>query len=551
MKRAISTIFMIFALLVAFSASAALMPNTPFQVVWDEDSSEIERGEGFELVVTIQMPEGHYLYADDTELDFTSLDGLFIEDIKYPEPTLHDDNYQGGRVEVYDGELRIIITGHVPETLDSGEHDLIANLKFRGCSPKICFRPEVRELPFILEVVGVKELSADSLEVEGQSVDRKESLPDEENASSGIISRISEMDLSVLMGQSIFISLFMVFFAGILTSLTPCVWPIIPVVLTFIGVHPHKRFRENLLLAASLTAGLILVYAVLGLIAVAVGKNLGFLFQQRWFLALVVVFFVAMSLSMFGLFNIQLPRKWQGLLHGLGGEGYRGAFLAGMGTGLVASPCSGPVIAALLGYVALKHDYLAGFLLLIVYGLGMSLIILLLGTLYGELVGRLKGGVWMLWVRRALGIILLFPALFYMGTLFGWTPETSFSDHSGVRVEWLDSERDALKFAEQANRPVMIEFTANWCPPCRALERRFFRRPDVVKLSYQLVPFRVDATVETKKIRELINRYGVMGWPTVIFLSPDGKRYTDLRVVDYSPDLIEKNMRRAIERSKK
>jgi len=253
MKRAISTIFLTFVLGVAFSASAALMPRTPFQVVWDKDSSEIERGEDFELTVTIRMPEGHYLYADDTELDFTSLDGLLIEDIKYPEPTLHDDDYQGGRVEVYDGEFKITISGHVPNMLDSGEHDLIAELRFRGCSPKICFRPEVKELPFLLEVVGVEEVLND-LEAKDENLDREAILPEEDKPSVGMISRISEMDLSVLMEQNIFISLLMVFLAGILTSLTPCVWPIIPVVLTFIGVHPHKRFRENLLLAASLTA---------------------------------------------------------------------------------------------------------------------------------------------------------------------------------------------------------------------------------------------------------------------------------------------------------
>jgi thioredoxin:protein disulfide reductase len=546
MKRSIVTFFVVFVMLLAASANAALPPASPFQLSWNEHPPVMKRGQPFELAVTIRMPDGHYLYADDVELDFTSLEGLLVEDVEYPSPTLHEDPYQGGEVEVYEGAVRIIIVGRIPDTLDVGEHDLVAKLKYRGCSPKICFRPEVRDLPFIIEVAGGVPASSPSESSAGKvaTVGTEESVAPSINR--GLM---AGMELSDIFGQGVLFSMLMVFLAGILTSLTPCVWPIIPVVLTVIGVHPHKRFRENLLLAASLTAGLILVYAVLGMIAVLIGKNLGFLFQQRWFLAIVVIFFIAMSLSMFGAFHIHLPRKWQGVMHNLGGEGYRGAFLAGMGTGLVASPCSGPVVAALLGYVALKHDYLVGFVLLIIYGLGMSLIIILLGTLYGQLAVRLKGGVWMVWVKRALGIMLLFPAVFYMGSLFGWTPESSMFNSTKVHVEWLDSEKDALKFAKREGRPVMVEFTANWCPPCRALDRTFFSRDDVVQLSYQLVPLRIDATVETDDIEKLVNRYRVRGWPTVIFLDPNGKRYRDLRVKDYSPEAIEYGMREAIKRA--
>ena len=546
MKRIIFTVLAVCVLQFVPQAHAALIPTSPFQLSWEEHPPEMARGQAFELVVTIRVPDGHYLYADDTELDFTSLEGLLVEDVKYPTPSLHEDSYQGGEVEVYEGDVRIVISGRVPETLDAGEHDLIAKLKYRGCSPRICFRPEVREIPFIFEIKrGSFGAKVPSSSIADNAVKESEGAHDIAK-SRGIL---ANMDFSEIFGRGILISVLMVFLAGVLTSLTPCVWPIIPIVLTFIGVHPHKKFRENLFLAASLIAGLILVYALLGMIAVVIGRNLGFLFQQRWFLAFVVIFFVAMSLSMFGAFHIHLPRKWQGMMHNLGGEGYRGAFLAGMGTGLVASPCSGPVIAALLGYVALRNNYFVGFGLLIVYGLGMSLIILLLGSLYGQLACKLKGGLWMVWVKRALGIMLLFPAIFYMGSLFGWTPESSMFDRGEIHIEWLDSERDALKFAEREGRPVMIEFTANWCPPCRALQRRFFSRDDVVQLSYQLVPLKVDATVETNEVKRLVNRYGVLGWPTVIFLSPDGKRYRDLRVNDYDPKAIERNMREAIERA--
>jgi thiol:disulfide interchange protein DsbD len=188
--------------------------------------------------------------------------------------------------------------------------------------------------------------------------------------------------------------------------------------------------------------------------------------------------------------------------------------------GLVASPCSGPVLASVLGYVALAGSYALGFVLLLVYGAGMGLLLLVVGTAYGELAGKLRGGAWMLWIRRGLGILLLFPAAFYRGSLFPWT-----------------------------GRPVMLEFTAAWCPPCQALEHHFFSRADIARESAALVPLRVDATVESREVRALISRYRVVGWPTVLFLSPEGRPYEDLRVGDYDPKAIEFGMMEAVRRA--
>ncbi len=544
MKRAFVILLLALGLLRAAPVTAAFPTESPFRLSWEEALIPLAAGDAFELSFTVRAPEGCFLYADETDLEFVSLEGVHIAEVIYPEPTLHEDPFTGRKVSVYAGDSEITIVGRVPPDLDDGEHDLVAELYLKGCSPTICYRPEVREIAFRLDISGGGGTPAE------ETTTAMPVRAAETGERPGIGALVRQGDFTAIMGQGVLVAFLVVFLAGILTSLTPCVWPVIPVVLLFVGVHPHRRWRENFLLALLLTAGLVLVYALLGVIAAAVGKNLGFLYQQRWFLALVVLFFVAMALSMFGLFDLRLPRRWQERFHRMGGEGYRGAFLAGLGLGLVASPCAGPVIAGVLGYVALQRGYLLGFALLIVYGLGMGLLFVVLGTAYGEFAGRLKGGVWMVWVRRALGVLLLFPAAFYMGSLFGWSPDGILSRTDSPRVEWLDSTRDAMRFARREGRPVMVEFTAHWCPPCRALDRIFFRRDDIVQLSYQLVPLRVDATIETEPVRRLIERYGVMGWPTVVFLSPEGKPYPDLRVSDSDPEAIERGMREAIERTR-
>lgn len=543
MERRFHLLVWVLLVLLAFEAQAALRPYSPFQLSWDDRPQVVPRGRSFNLKLLIQMPKGYYLYADETDVDFVSLEGLLVREVRFPRPTIHSDPFLKRPVEVYRGRVEIFIEGEVPEGLDKGEHDLVARVTIKGCSPKLCLKPEVREVPFSIEVTELT--TAETWPHRHQ----RANMGAASQAQPVLGGLLKSQDFSLILDRGVMLTVLVVFIAGLLTSLTPCIWPVIPVVLIFVGIHPHKRFRENLLLAALVISGMILVYAVLGIGAVAIGKNLGFLFQRRWFIALVVLFFLAMSLAMFGVFDLRLPRRWHRRLHQLGGEGYRGAFLAGLGTGLVASPCSGPVIAALLGYVALQRSYVAGFGLLLVYGLGMGLLIMLIGAAYGQLAQRLKGGPWILWVKRALGIILLFPAAFYMGSLFGWPPPSSVHPRGELRIEWLDSERDALRFAARESRPVMIEFTARWCSPCRALERRFFSRDDIVQLSFRLVPLRVDATVETKEVARLIDRYRVAGWPTIVFLDPQGRAYKDLRVSDYDPQLVERSMREAIRRA--
>jgi len=546
MKRPINYLIVFIVLLAAVAAGAAIGPATPFKVGWDGIERSLAPGSEFAIELSIDMPEGYYLYADDTEIDFASLEGLFVTDVEYPKATPYDDPFTGRTVDILKGRATFTVKGKVPEGLSLGQHELTALVRFRGCSPTLCYRPEQKEVPIDVSVVSATEVAP---EEEGRPDVAARPAAEGAAPQMGLRGMLKVKDFTVLLERGTIVAILIVFLAGLLTSLTPCVWPVIPAVLMFVGVHPHKRFWENLAIAATLVGGLILTYALLGIAVVAFGKNLGFLYQQKWFLVLVVLFFVAMSLSLLGVFDLSLPAKWHNAMHRLGGEGYRGAFLAGIGLGLIASPCAGPVLAALLGYVALQGSYVRGFALLVVYGLGMGVVLMLLGATFGELADKLRGGAWMVWIKRALGIMLLFPAAFYMGVLLGFGDDVRVIGGE-PRVEWVMSEREALKLASESNRPVMMEFTASWCPPCQKLERSFFSRANIVSMSYMMVPLRVDATVETPEVRRLINKYGVAGWPSVIFLDPKGRQIRELRVNDYDPGAIEEGMKEAICRTK-
>lgn len=542
MKKILAVVLLAVTLLVPLSGRAALNPDSPFEVIWDEGPIKVEAGRKFKASITIRVPPDHYIYADKTEVDFASLEGIRIDEVKYPRSETMQDPYFGKTMDVFKNDVTIEIIGRIPETFKAGERELDALLSFQGCSSKLCLRPEELQLAFRIDIEAAKEEPAQSREAVSKE---GEAVPGE-----GLGSFIRSQDFAPIAERGMFFAMIVVFLAGLLVSLSPCILPIVPVVLLTIGVEAQKKWLRNISLAATFVAGLVIVNAGLGLLASAFGKTIGFLFQYRIFLVAVVIFFVAMALSMFGLYEFRPIGFIHRSLQKIGGRGYRGAFLMGLATGLIASPCASPVLVALLGYVGLKQNYALGSLLLVIFGLGMGSLFIIFGAAYGELAGKFKSGKRAVWVRRALGVLLLIPAVFYLRALVRW--DGVF--HPGVdtgkpRIEWVATKKDGLKFAGRSGRPMMVEFYADWCPPCRTLESKFFTNEEVMDLAYKMVPVRIDATVSTPEVDALVREFHVIGWPAFFFLSPDGKLYDDLTVISYDPDKLLESMREAVKRS--
>lgn len=481
-------------------AVQAQLPPTPFGMASEPAELTLAPGATATVRVMLQVPPNHYLYKDETELNFDALEGLTIAAIRYPESQLKDDPFTGKTVQIYDHDVVIEAELAVPTGLAEGPRTLAATVAFQGCSDKLCFRREERVVEWAVQV-GTSGAPTNAHAAPATAPPPARSVPRD------------------LFAHGALWTYLLVFLGGVLTSFTPCVLPILPVVLLIIGVDPERR-RRNLLLAAMLALGLSLTYATIGVVGALAGQPIGFLFQQRWFLVLVVLFFLAMSASMFGLFSLQLPSFLQTQLQRLGGAGPSGAFLAGISTGLLATPCAGPVVAALVTHVGVQRDAVQGFLLLFTYGAGLGAVFMLVGTFYGAIARKLPRGGALRAVKVVLGILLLLPASYYTWALVG----------SGSR--WHTDEAVALTTARAAGRPLLIEFTAKTCVPCVIMERTTFQDPRVIEaLATRIVPLRIDTTFTDRAVEALIDRYHVVGWPTLIFAAPDGTLFDDLRIV--------------------
>jgi thiol:disulfide interchange protein DsbD len=363
------------------------------------------------------------------------------------------------------------------------------------------------------------------------------------------------------------------FLFGLLSSLTPCVYPVIPITVAYIGSRSEGQGRmRGLSLSLVFVLGLAVVYSVLGAASAKAGAAFGSLTQTPWVGLPIALLFYALALSMFNLFEFKTPgslttriemTKQKGK-----GKGYLGAFLIGALSGLVASPCIGPLILAILVVVAATGSVALGFLYLFAFALGMGVLFVVIGTFSGILASLPKSGSWMDGVRVAFGALIL-TASFYFASLY--LPRRFFfvlgalallgvllfllfgakRHFFGVPIraagillcaagfaavvlligpagkgsgeEWAGDLAAATEVARAEGKPLLLDFRADWCVACVELEKKTWPDASVQKFLRDVVPVRLDMTTQGPAEKALLDACGVKGLPTVILLTPEEK----------------------------
>jgi thiol:disulfide interchange protein DsbD len=379
-----------------------------------------------------------------------------------------------------------------------------------------------------------------------------------------------------LRGGSYLGALGLIFVAGLATSLTPCVYPMIAITVSVFGARQAESRMKAALLSTAFVLGIAALLTPLGVVSAVTGNAFGSALASPWVVGVLAALFTAMALSMFGLFDVALPSGLQNRLAEAGGFGLRGAFVLGFVNGLIAAPCTGPVLAVLLTWVATTENVGFGALALFVYAIGIGALFWIVGTFA---IALPKSGRWVEWTKSVFGIAMLAIALYYLrGVLPYPRPEVrnqlwlaaalglvvggvtigavhlSFEGYPwtarlrkaagvaacvagilgivgyaealppGAHIAWVEDFDAGKSVALTEGRPMLVDFGADWCGACQEIERDVLSDPRVVAEAQRFVTVRVDLSTDraTEEKWALLKDYNQPGLPLVVLHNSDG-----------------------------
>jgi thiol:disulfide interchange protein DsbD len=508
--------------------------------------------------------EGAYTIPIEPGLEFEGSDDSNLEWV-YPEPEYLRMAGADEPTAVYGGTfiLRTEIT--VPKGADEN-FTLVGSLYFQACDDRHCLFPSEKKTEAILPVRGrsdrihktdISDLAAAQAKSRGNG--------DEE---SGEISALMEH-------YGLLITFFLIFLGGLALNLTPCVYPLIPITISYFGGVDESSRGKTLWKALAYVLGISVTYSILGVVAALGGGLFGTLLTHPVVLIGIAIVLVGLSLSMFGVYEFRLP---SGLMNAAGRtkSGIIGSLFMGLTMGIIAAPCVGPLVIGLLTYVAMRQSVILGFLMFFTLSVGLGLPYLFLALFSSRISSLPRSGAWMVGVRVIFGIILIAMALYFLQPLLGaWGDilTVAFLFGAGVyliidksgndarafliikriiaialmalalwliipaqseienRIDWVHpTTEQELDRAIQRGKPAMIDFYADWCVPCKEMDRFTFSHEGVIERSKSYTMIKVDLTREKGDFEKSVQQqFRIKGVPTYLFISSKGEEKTDLR----------------------
>lgn len=351
-----------------------------------------------------------------------------------------------------------------------------------------------------------------------------------------LLKNIDSDQIKLIATQKSWLAVLLCFASGILTSLTPCVYPMIPITINIFGRAAQKHGKNHkvstfnwhtFFLSSVYVAGMAATYSIMGLVAGLTGSLFGKLLQSSLMLAFLTLLFLTLALGQWGLFKIALPASWQTKLARIGdSESLPGIFLMGLFSGLIVSPCVGPVIAGILAFVFDTSNALHGLVYFFSFSLGLGVLFLLIGGFSGVLAKLPKSGNWMLSVNRCLAALMIVAAGYYGNLWYKKTfgvPKTQKSSLVST-VHWITNEAQALAQAKEKNLPIFVDFSADWCEACHVIEKTVFTQAQVSEiLKSKFILLRIDVTDSNDANDQILQKYGVLSLPTLVFADSSGK----------------------------
>ena len=519
-----------------------------------------------ELALHYRMPDGYYLYRHSLR---AAVDGKPL-DLPLPAGEVHQDEFLGEQ-QIYRGALNL----NLPRPAAGGT----LTLHLQGCAEgRICYPPMTRDFPLTAAPSAAAAVKTPAQAVAAAPPDATTSTIDR------LIRRLNDNFL---------IALPLVLLLGIGVSFTACVYPLVPIVTSLV-VGPNtgsgRAYRLITVYVLAMGAAMGLLGAVFGIFQI----NLQVILQKPWITALVALLFAGLSLSLFDVYTLQTPRWLQKPVDKLNrrqqGGSYGGAAVMGALSVLVVSPCATPVLTALLLFTT-QTGPLKGATALFVFGLGTGLPLLLFAGAFRRFMP--KAGAWMDNVKKAFAFALLaigvwlvarilppawaltawaLYAMFAAAYLYGDSKTRRFlagsafiaalalgmqsaNLHLGAPAATAPQAHNAFRTVDSvaaleaaiatSDRPVLLDFYADWCVACKKWEAQIWNNPDFAAPLAPYTLLKIDVTDFTAEHKAMFNALNLVGPPAVLYYPPHGKLHAPAETLigEMTPDAFAAKLR--------
>ncbi|MFH1762247.1 MAG: cytochrome c biogenesis protein CcdA [bacterium] len=547
-KEDISKIIRLLIFLIPFALSIKLYAQTKFpsdvveSATLSLDKKSWGIGDTISGKISLTLAKGWHINsnAPDDPYQIPTLlsadSGIKMLTVFYPAPDM--EVLLGDTMPVFKDSI-VIAFSVTPDQNFNKEKSKI-NLEYQGCNDKTCLMPKTRS--FVLP--------ASSGKIEEKTLGQK------------------------LLELPFLLRLPFLFLLGLLLGFNPCVFPVIPITVTFFLNQGKARSARIVILGLLYVAGMALLFSGMGVIAALTGSFVSFLFQEPLFIIFIVLVLLAFALSMFGLFEIRLPAFLS--RYGTAKQGYGGALLMGLFAGLFTLPCTSGPLMALVAITAASRSVIWGFAHFMFLGIGLGAPFFLLSIFSGKLSSLPKSGDWLLWVRKLFGFLVLGVALFfahallmrglfeillfllivcaavylgfidksgknsrgfiifrrllgsllllfciwYFGPLVSSMKYESVS--KGLPENWNYYEQKLLESTLREKNIALLDFTADWCVKCKQLDRKTFSDSLVKEKLKGIGLFKVDFTVQDQNKMEISKKYSINALPVIVLIDSKG-----------------------------
>lgn len=554
-------IFTLFSLSTFYlPATASLFSSQPKFLPGDQAFAFSSQQQADQLQLAWQIADGYYLYKKEIAI---SSNNAKLGEPQFPTAERYQDEFFG-EVEIYRNQLTI------PVALEANATGQVV-VRYQGCTKGFCYPPEEVTLD-LQAATSADNVAKNTADVTAISVAQPKA---EQNQ---LAETLAENRLAI----------FWFFVLGLGLAFTPCVLPMLPLLSAIvIGSKQRPNSLRAFLLSLSYVQGMAVTYTLLGLLVAAVGLPFQVALQSPPVLIGLSLLFILLAMSMFGLFTLQLPHRWQQKLNQLSqqqqGGSFFSVFVMGMIAGLVASPCTSAPLSGALLYVAQSGDLLTGGLALYLLALGMG-IPLMLVTLFGNRILP-KSGDWLLKVKTLFGFVMLaLPVFLLSRVLPTFIEPLLWSALAIVFLLWLNEQCNGLQGWKKvfrllvlatlvvASKPwldlawqpmpanqtqsnhfkrihslaeleqqltankgkkVMLDLYADWCVACKEFEKYTFVDPKVQAKLAEMAVLQIDMTKNSGENDELMKHFQVLGLPTILFFDEQGRELSQSRVTGF------------------